>query len=266
MPLHNDTTKPLRRFFMPPEMIAAAAPEITGAEASHICRVLRLNAGDAVELFDGSGSGYRAQIVSAAPDRVQVAISESYPLATESPARITLAQGFLKERKMDDLIRPLTELGIHRWQPFFAARSVARPKRRSLEKRLDRWNKNALEAVKQCRRGRIPNMEPADGLTDVLATSAAFDLKLFFYEGEPLAVDLTTTRLPSARSILAVVGPEGGFTPDEVESAKGHGFLICGLGPRILRAETAALAACTVIQYRFGDMGPTDAGGRRSDD
>jgi len=256
MPTQNRKHKPLRRFFIPPQMIDAARPEITGTDAGHICRVLRLASGDFVELFDGSGSGYRAQIVMAEPECVRIAITESYPLATESPARITLAQGFLKERKMDDLIRPLTELGIHRWQPFFAARSVARPKRPSLEKRLDRWRKKALEAVKQCRRGRIPTIDPADTLVEVLEAAVDFDLKLFFWEGESLAVDLPTDSLPTPRSILAVVGPEGGFTPEEAELAKSHDFLICGLGPRILRAETAALAACTAIQYRFGDMGP----------
>ena len=156
---------------------------------------------------------------------------------------------------MDDLIRPLTELGIHRWQPFFAARSVARPKRQSLEKRMDRWRKKALEAVKQCRRGRIPHIEPADTLADVLHASDGVDIKLFFWEGEPLAVDLSAASRPAPRSILAIVGPEGGFTPEEVAMAKARDFLICGLGPRILRAETAALAACTIVQHRFGDMG-----------
>jgi len=258
MHAQNCKSPSLRRFFIPPEMVGTAAPEITGSDAGHICRVLRLTSGDFVELFDGSGSGYRAQIVAADLERVRVTITESYPLATESPARITLAQGFLKARKMDDLIRPLSELGIYCWQPFFAARSVSRPKRPSLEKRLDRWRKKAVEAVKQCRRGRIPIIEPAGSLAEVLKISEGFDLKLFFWEGAPLVLDLPAASLPSPRSILAVVGPEGGFTADEVNIAKARNFLICGLGPRILRAETAALAACTVIQYRFGDMGPTE--------
>ena len=238
-------------------MIGSTAPAITGAEAEHICRVLRLAAGDRIELFDGSGTGYRAQIVTSTPDRVQVTIVDAYPLATESPARITLAQGFLKERKMDDLIRPLTELGIHCWQPFFAARSVARPKRASLEKRVDRWRKKALEAVKQCRRGRIPQIQPAESLVDILSMSAGFDLRLFFWEGEPLAVQLPAVSLPSPCSVLTVVGPEGGFTSDEVQLARRHDFLICGLGPRILRAETAAVAVCSIVQHCFGDMGDT---------
>jgi len=255
MPTQNRNQPSLRRFFLPQDMIEADRPEITGSEAGHICRVLRLAAGDVVELFDGTGKGYRAQIESTAPDRVRLTIVASYPLATESPARLTLAQGFLKESKMDDLIRPLTELGIHCWRPFPAARSVSRPHSKSLEKRLDRWRKKALEAVKQCRRGCIPRIEPADSLTDILTASTGFDLKLFFWEGAPLAVKLPAISLPMPRSILTVVGPEGGFTPDEVQMAQDHGFLICGLGPRILRAETAALAASTVVQYRFGDMG-----------
>lgn len=255
MPHKNSNHKILRRFFIPPELVDTACTEITGSEAGHICRVLRLSDGDEVELFDDTGNGYRAQIVSANLDRVRFTIVESYPLTTESPTRITLAQGFLKENKMDDLIRPLTELGIHCWRPFYAARSVSIPKARGLEKRLDRWRKKAIEAVKQCRRGRVPTIEPADSLTEVLNASDGFDLKIFFWEGEPLAVKLPSQSLPSTLSILAVVGPEGGFSTDEVRMARERGFLICGLGPRILRAETAALAAFTVLQYRFGDMG-----------
>ncbi|WP_319523709.1 16S rRNA (uracil(1498)-N(3))-methyltransferase [uncultured Desulfosarcina sp.] len=255
MPSQNDIHTSLRRFFIPPEIVDTACPEITGSEAGHICRVLRLSAGDEVELFDGTGSGYRAQIVSANPDQVRLSIVETYTLTTESPVRVTLALGFLKENKMDDLIRPLTELGIHCLQPFYAARSVSRPKAKGLEKRLDRWQKKALEAVKQCRRARIPTIEPADSLTDVLKASDSFDLKIFFWEGEPLAVKLPEQALPYPRSILAVVGPEGGFSEDEVQMAREHGFLICGMGPRILRAQTAAVAACTVLQYLFGDMG-----------
>jgi 16S rRNA (uracil1498-N3)-methyltransferase len=255
MPTENRKHDALRRFFIPPEMVDADHPEISNSEAGHICRVLRLTTGDVVELFDGSGNGYRARIVSATSERVRFAIEAAYPLTTESHARITLAQGFLKAHKMDDLIRPLTELGIHRWQPFYADRSVSRPKGGSLAKRLDRWNKKALEAVKQCRRGRLPLIQPADTLADILKASAGFDLRLFFWEGEPLAVRLPAASLPTPRSILVVVGPEGGFTPDDVQLAQTYDFLICGLGPRILRAETAALAACSLVQYRFGDMG-----------
>lgn len=245
----------LRRFYMAPEMVRHPQPEISGSDAGHICRVLRLSSGDAVELFDGTGNGYRAQIVSASPGRIRFAIEESFALQTESSVPITLAQGFLKDRKMDDLIRPLTELGIDCWMPFYAARSVPVPGKKGLGKRLDRWAKIALEAVKQCRRGRVPKIMPAGNFDDVLAASTGYGLKIIFWEGAPRAFDIPGTAPKTPGSIMVVVGPEGGFTPDEVRRAQKHGFLAAGMGPRILRAETATLAACTLVQYRFGDMG-----------
>ena len=139
----------LRRFYMPPEMINHPHPAITGSDAGHICRVLRLTAGDVVELFDGTGTGYRALIVAASPKQVIVSVETSFRLPSESPVRITLAQGILKAPKMDDLIRPLTELGIDCWMPFFAARSVPVPGSKGVGRRLDRWKKIAQEAVKR---------------------------------------------------------------------------------------------------------------------
>jgi len=244
----------LRRFHVAPEMIQTAAPEITGSDAGHICRVLRLSAGDAVELFDGTGNGYRARIVSASPRRVRFRIEETVALLCESSVRVCLAQGILKDRKMDVLIRQLTELGIRRWVPFYAARSVPVPSRKGLGTRLKRWEKIALEAVKQCRRGRVPHITPADDFDAMLAMSTGSDLKILFWEGAPQAFDVPGTMPPKPEKIMVAVGPEGGFDPGEVQQAKANGFLITGLGPRILRAETATLAACTLVQHRFGDM------------
>ena len=246
----------LRRFYMPPEMVQHPQPEISGSDAVHICRVLRLSAGDAVELFVGIGNGYRARIVSASPKQVLFHIRETYPLLSESSVHITLAQGILKDRKMDDLIRQLTELGIDCWMPFYAARSVPVPVKKGMEKRLGRWEKIALEAVKQCRRGRVPCITPADDFDAMLATSAKSDLKIIFWEGAPQAFDIPGTVPLKPKKITVAVGPEGGFAPAEIQRAHEHGFLTTGLGPRILRAETATLAACTLVQHRFGDMGP----------
>jgi 16S rRNA (uracil1498-N3)-methyltransferase len=248
----------LRRFYLPPEMARNLQPEITGSDAGHICRVLRLSAGDAVELFDGTGNGYRAQIVSASPKRVVLTIRESFVLMSESPVHITLAQGMLKDRKMDDLIRQLTGLGLDRWMPFYAARSVPVPGKKGLGTRLDRWEKIALEAVKQCRRGRVPQVAPAGDFDDMLAAAAGYDLKIIFWEGAPQAFGIPGTASPTPKKIMLVVGPEGGFDAGEIQRAQACGFLATGLGPRILRAETATLAACTLVQYRFGDMGTGD--------
>lgn len=245
----------LRRFYLSPAMVRHPRPEITGSDAGHICRVLRLGADDFVELFDGTGSTYLARIISASPGQVQLTITESFDPPPDSGVRITLAQGILKERKMDDLVRQLTELGIHRWMPFFAARSVPVPNSKGLGKRMDRWQKIVLEAAKQCRRGKIPQIEPAARFEDVIDASAESDLKIIFWEGTLQSFDIPGASAPQPREIMVMVGPEGGFDPAEVRCARECGFITAGLGPRILRAETAALAACTLVQYQFGDMG-----------
>ena len=245
----------LRRFYIAPEEVLKQLPEITGSEAKHICRVLRLSANDTVELFDGTGKGYRATIVSANPRRVRFQIESSVMLQSESPVQITLAQGMLKDRKMDNLIRHLTELGISRWIPFYASRSVAVSGKKGWHNRLDRWKKIALESVKQCRRGRVPDIVPTDTMKDVLTQSADTDLKIVFWEETPKAFVPPMMSTDKVNTITIVVGPEGGFDDEEIKLAKAHGFLSAGLGPRILRAETAALAAFALVQYSYGDMG-----------
>ena len=242
----------LRRFYMAPEMVNQPQPEITGSDAGHILRVLRLTINDVVELFDGTAKAYLARIVSTSPQKVVFTIESSFALLSESPVHITLAQGMLKDRKMDDLIRQLTELGIACWMPFYASRSVPSPGSKGLGKRLARWEKIAVEAVKQCRRGRIPQILPVDDFKAVLAAADAYDQKVLFWEETNQAFEIPKATI---QKIILVVGPEGGFDPREVQQAKIHGFLTAGLGPRILRAETATLAACTLVQYCMGDMG-----------
>jgi 16S rRNA (uracil1498-N3)-methyltransferase len=244
-----------RRFFIDPETIKIGNHQILGSDARHMYRVLRLDVGDEVELFDGTGVGYRAQIVSAAANRMQLAILDSFQHTSESPVQITLAQGFLKDRKMDDLIRPLTELGIFRLIPFFVSRSVPKPDERSINKRIDRWEKIAREAVKQCKRGRIPLIEPAVSLREVLRISEKMTLNILFYEEEGKGFEPPNMASRKPESILVVVGPEGGFSSEEIDQARGHGFVTAGLGPRILRSQTAAVVACTLVQYLYGDMG-----------
>ncbi|MFO7714196.1 16S rRNA (uracil(1498)-N(3))-methyltransferase [Desulfosarcina sp.] len=246
----------LRRFYLAPEMIGSLQPEITGSDAGHICRVLRLSPGDAVELFDGAGNGYRAKITSASPRRVAFSIEKKFALLAESPVHITLAQAILKDRKMDDLIRQLTELGLDRWMPFYAARSVPLQAKKESATRLARWEKIALEAVKQCRRGRVPRIAPARDFDDMLAASDEYDLKIIFWEEAAQAFGLNGTAPLKPKKIMLAIGPEGGFDAGEIQRAQACGFFTAGLGPRILRSETATLAACTLLQYRFGDMGP----------
>ena len=212
-------------------MVHHPQPEITGSDAGHICRVLRLSAGDAVELFDGSGNGYRAKIVSASPKRVRFTIEETFPLLSESSVHITLAQGILKDRKMDDLIRQLTELGIDRWMPFYAARSVPVPGKKGVGTRLDRWEKIALEAVKQCRRGHVPQISPAGDFDDVLAASAGCDLKIIFWEGAPQAFDIPHNGPAKAEKNNGCGGSGGRIRPRRSPAGAGAWFSHHRSGP-----------------------------------
>ena len=243
----------MRYFFIDSLGPKDAILSITGSDARHIRTVLRLKPGNKVGLFDGKGFEYEAEIVDLSPGKVNLSLIRSFASTAESPIRITIAQGFLKERKMDGLVRQLSELGITNWMPFIAERSVPMPDKMQLLKRTKRWEKIAREAVKQCRRGRIMEIGNTVSFSQVLNQAKDYDLKIAFWEDESRPIQTVTPDGP-VHSIFALIGPEGGFTRKEIETAKDHGFVIAGLGPRTLRAETAALAAGVLLQYLFGDM------------
>ena len=226
---------------------------ITGSDARHIRTVLRLKPGDKIGLFDGKGFEYEAEIVNVSPGKVNASLIRRFPSAAESPIRVTVAQGFLKERKMDGLVRQLSELGIAKWIPFIAERSVPVPDKKQLFARTKRWEKIAKEAVKQCRRGRIMEIGDTVSFSQVLNQAQICDLKIVFWEDESRPFQTVKPENP-VHTVFVLIGPEGGFTRKEIEYAKDHGFVTAGLGPRILRAETAAIAASVLLQYLFGDM------------
>jgi len=246
----------MRRFYIDPSALKGAHAVIGGTDAKHIRNVLRLKPGDRILLFDGSGLEHKARISGLSPGQVEVDIQESGPAMAEPPVHITVAQALLKERKMDQLVRHVTELGISRWVPFRTRRSIPRPESGRMTARLQRWEKISREALKQCRRGRAPEIAAPVGFESVLEMGAAADLKIVFYEGAASEGPWAMTPGGAVKRILALLGPEGGFSPSEIEQARAAGFHIVGLGPRILRAETATLAACSLLQYLFGDMGP----------
>ncbi|MBT8341162.1 MAG: 16S rRNA (uracil(1498)-N(3))-methyltransferase [Desulfatitalea sp.] len=246
----------MRRFFIPPDQLGQAEPELEPADARHIRTVLRLGAGDRIIVLDGQGNEYQARIVTADHRRVRIAMEQRLTSDTESPLRLTVAQGYLKDKKMDQLVRPLTELGVTRWIPLAARRSVPIAKSERSLARIARWQKLSREAAKQCRRSRIMQIDPPRTFPEALQAADNHDLKLFFWESSQ-----STSPSPPAsvvqrpHSVFLMIGPEGGFEPAEQHAAQQHGFFTLGLGPRILRAETAAMAACTLVQHLFGDMG-----------
>ena len=247
----------MRYFLIEQPVQAGSTCTISGSDVRHIRNVLRLKPGDPVFLFDGKGFEYEAKIVRLSVKSVDLSVINRFPSASESPIHITVAQAFLKEKKMENLIRPLTELGISRWVPFICARSVARPDVKRRSARASRWQKIAKESLKQCRRARPLEIAPTAPFDDILELGQSVGLKFFFWEGasRPLHSAISSLPTPKADKVLLVLGPEGGFSKAEAEAAEAHGFLSVTLGPRILRAETATITACVLAQYAFGDIG-----------
>jgi 16S rRNA (uracil1498-N3)-methyltransferase len=248
----------MRFFYVEPSQIAGSKAVLEGAEASHVKNVLRLRRGAAVVLVDGAGFEYSAVIDRIVPGRVELAVTGRQAAPGQAPVRICVAQGCLKEKKMDRVVRQLSELGVARWIPFICERAVARPPSDRAAFRQERWRKIAVESLKQCRRGNLMDIAEVAGFEQVLEQGRSCAAKVFFWEkaSEPLTAERAGGAAGTPPSVMVVLGPEGGFTEQEARAAEAAGFAAAGLGPRILRAETAAVAACALVQYLFGDLGP----------
>jgi len=246
----------MRRFFLDREIILSDKPTLTGPDVKHIRTVLRLKPGEEIFLFDGKGSEYRARITASTPKTIILSVLERFPSISESPVEITIGQGLLKAKKMDRIVRQVTELGIYALIPLLAKRSVPRPRPERWAEKEQRWETIAQESLKQCGRSQMPCLEPPTSFKELVAMSEAHDLRIIFHEGDP---ELKSTPYlgdaRDVRKVLALIGPEGGFTPDEVQTALECGFVSVSLGPRILKADTAVVAVCAVLQYAFGDAG-----------
>ena len=246
----------MRRFFLDKKTICSDKPTITGPDVKHIRTVLRLKRDDEIRLFDGEGSEYRARIINSTPRAIELSILDQYVSRSESSVEITIGQALLKAGKMDRIVRQVTELGATAFLPFAAKRSVPRPDNQRLGARRQRWETIATEALKQCGRHRTTYVGSAVSFEQLLEATQAYDQKVIFHNDPSAggsAVNLTGA--PGIKSVLALIGPEGGFTEDEVKLAYRHGFSCVSLGPRILKADTAAIAAATLLQYAFGDLG-----------
>jgi 16S rRNA (uracil1498-N3)-methyltransferase len=238
------------RFFVPRRDVADGKARLQGGEFRHLQRVLRLREGDVVTLFDDAGTEHEGVIVSLSPRVATVRITASAPSARESPLAVTLYQGVPKGRKMDLVVEKATELGAVKIVPFvssFGTGSVA-----ATHGKRERWERIALAAAKQSGRTVIPEIGAVLTFPEVVTAAAAADRAVLFFE------HATSAALPAGgagTTTAVIVGPEGGFSSDEASRALNAGIVICGLGPRILRTETAAIVALTLVQSRYGDLG-----------
>jgi 16S rRNA (uracil1498-N3)-methyltransferase len=223
------------------------------AEFRHLTRVLRLKPGDPVLLFDGQGKEYQATINRVTAREVSFALIPNSISETPEPSiRIILGIGLLKSAKLEWLIQKATELGVGEILPFHSLRVVPRLEETAVRNRQGRWEKIAAEAAKQCRRARIPQIHPPCSFTEALAAFPG-SARIFLWEKEK---DRTLNNVLNASSpaVYALVGPEGGFSPEESQQAEEAGFVPVRLGPRILRAETAGLVIVALLQFLCGDL------------
>ncbi len=219
--------------------------------AEHLVRVLRLRQGDACVLFNGDGHDYGARIAASDRRETVVVVEDARRIDNESPLRITLLQGIARGERMDLILQKATELGVARILPVFAERTEVRLDGDRLDKRMAHWRSVVASAAEQCGRARLPALEaPAPLLPAAAGTEG---LRLTLDPGG--AADLATLARPEAMSITVAIGPEGGWSPRDRDALAAAGFTGLRLGPRILRTETAGLAAIAALQALFGDLG-----------
>ena len=218
--------------------------------ATHLARVLRLGVGDACVLFNGDGHEYPARIVALGKRELRVAIGEASAVDRESPLRLILLQGIARGEKMDLILQKATELGVAALHPLWSQRSEVKLDEARAEKRLAHWRSVVASACEQSGRAIIPRLTAPAALADA-ARASTDSLKLTL---DPVG-EYTLASLPaSASSVTLAIGPEGGWSPRDRETLRAAGYTGLRLGPRVLRTETAGLAAIAALQSRFGDL------------
>ncbi|MFC0710385.1 16S rRNA (uracil(1498)-N(3))-methyltransferase [Azorhizophilus paspali] len=237
----------LSRFFIDAPL-ALGLLDLPEAQAHYIGRVLRLALGDAVQLFDGSGREFRGELVEVGKKSVRVKLREQLPGLAESPLRIHLGQGLSRGERMDWAIQKATELGVAEITPLLSERCEVRLKDERADKRLAHWQQIAISACEQCGRSVLPAIHPPTPLEDWLKGIEA-ELKLVLH---PFAEPLASHARPASLAFL--IGPEGGLSETEVDTARRAGYQAARLGPRVLRTETAPVVALSVAQQLWGDF------------
>jgi len=247
----------MHHFFIEPENIVDEQIRITGSDVRHITKALRLQPGDKISVADGRGQKYIIKLVETSEEVVIGEIQDEFIAQVEPEVKVTLLQGLPKSKKMDLIVQKCTELGIDQVIPMETKRSVVKLKPSKAKRRQKRWQKIAEEAAKQSGRAMIPKIGELKDFADLEEVIADYDLVLIPWEDEDsdgLKNKLQNLDL-NPEKILLVIGPEGGFASEEVDKAKELGAKSVTLGPRILRTETAGLAALSMILYEAGDLG-----------
>jgi 16S rRNA (uracil1498-N3)-methyltransferase len=241
----------LIRVFVGAGLDAPGRATLSGAAAAHVVRVLRLRAGDPLTVFSGDGWDYPGTIAALRGERVEVELGPRVPGQPDSPLAVTLLQGVARADRMDFVVQKATELGVARILPVLSGRSVVRLDPRQAERKLEHWRAVAAAACEQCGRSRLPAVEPPRSLDEALDGLPDGPPRLLLEPGAPEPLGA----LPrDAGSVVLLIGPEGGLADVERAAAARNGFVPRSLGPRVLRTETAAVAALAVLQSVAGDL------------
>ena len=222
---------------------------LSASAAAHVGRVLRLGVGTELTVFDGSGGEYPATIVETRDTVLRVRLGDHRSVERESPLAITLAQGVARGERMDWVLQKATELGVAVVAPLVTERSVVKLDARQAAKRREHWRGVVIAACEQCGRNRLPEILPPAAYGEWLATARA---------GVRLLLDPTAASglqaIGKAAAVTLLIGPEGGLSPAERKLAVDAGFKPVRMGPRVLRTETAAIAAISALQALYGDL------------
>jgi len=237
------------RFYVDASLRAGSVCTLSEDAAHHAIHVLRLREGDDITLFNGRGGEYAARIASMQRLRIAADILQHRPLERESPLRVTLVQGVSAGERMDSTLRKAVELGVAEVQPVLATRSVARPKGERAESRRAHWQKVVIAACEQCGRNVIPEVQALIPLAEYRATGPGTRVLL-----SPQARLKLSEAVKNSTAFVLAAGPEAGFTAEEEAALADAGFVPASLGPRVLRTETAAVAALAAMQALWGDF------------
>lgn len=240
----------MNRLFLPLEHLASKEIIINGENARYLSLVLRVQPGESIAILDGHGKRYICNILSVHKKEVSVEkIKEEY-YSSESPISITLAQGLTKGDKMDLIVQKSTELGVIKIIPIITERSQVRT-----TEKASRWRKIAVSASQQSGRDIVPEIDEPIKIEEFLRRCVQHKGLIFSETYNKRNLKETLSNIKDTKQITLLIGPEGGFSKDEVTNAVKSGFAEASLGPRILRTETAPISAISILQYELGDSG-----------
>ena len=244
----------LTRVFLDVALAPGATVALSEQTASHLVRVLRLREGDTCVLFNGDGRDHRARIVESGKRRTVVEVLGAEPVENESPLRIVLLQGIARGEKMDLILQKATELGVARIVPVESERSEVRLDGARLARRIEHWRAVVVAACEQCGRARLPEIEAPVAIGAIGGIAHPAGLRLTLDPQGEHALPALASRMPADGGVAIAIGPEGGWAPRDREQLRAAGYEGLRLGPRILRTETAGLAAIAALQAMYGDL------------